>query len=146
MTATGFLLDTNVLSELSRKQPAPAVLNFLASIDEEQFFISAVTLAELERGIHLTALQDPAKAAQLRAWLERQIVSQNTGQILPFDTDVARVWGMLLGTEAARKQPRPLMDSLIAATAYAHRLTLVTRNTADFLAFPIAVLNPWEHP
>lgn len=140
---TGFLLDTNVLSETARQRPAPQVLDFLARLNERQTFVSAVTLAELERGVHLSALQDLRRAQRLRQWLER-VVTEHGERILPFDAEAARSWGLLTGNEAARRQPPARFDSLIAATAHAHRLTLATRNTADFLAFPVAVVNPWE--
>lgn len=140
----GYLLDTNVLSELRKKRPEPNVLAFLETLDEDQVFISAVTIAEITKGIHLVALTDEDKAFLLRHWLETQIMPAYFSAILPFDTRAAESWGLLMGTEKNRRQPPSVQDSFIAATAYAHRLTLVTRNTADFQAFPIAVFNPWK--
>lgn len=145
-TPAGYLLDTNVLSEMRRRQPAPQVMAFLEGLDAEQVFLSAVTIGEIHRGIYLTALRDEEKALLLRQWLETQVMPEYGHAILPFDTRTAEAWGLLTGTERSRRQPPSVQDSLIAATAYAHRLTLVTRNTADFMAFPIAVLNPWETP
>lgn len=142
--AAGYLLDTNILSETRKKQPAPQLLTFLETLDAERTFISAVTIGEISKGIYLMALQDEEKAFALRHWLETKIMPEYGSAVLPFDTRVAESWGLLMGTAKSRQQPPPLQDSLIAATAYAHRLTLVTRNTADFRAFPIATVNPWE--
>lgn len=139
------LPDTNVLSETSRKRPDGAVTAYLADLDLTRTFIGAVSVAELERGIGLLE-REPARAQRLRTWLEAFVLPRFEGRVLPFDLNVAREWGRLVGTEAVRRQPPPLLDSLLAATASAHRLTLITRNTSDFLAFPVAVYNPWTHP
>lgn len=132
------LLDTHVLSGTSRTRPDDAVTAYLADLDLTQTFIGAISVAELERGIGLLREREPARAQRLRTWLE--------AFVLPFDLNVAREWGRLMGTGAARRQPPPLLDSLLAATVSAHHLTLITRNTNDFLAFPVAVHNPWTHP
>lgn len=143
MSAEQFLLDTNVLSETSRSTPEPRVVAFLQRLREGRAFVSSLTVAELERGIHALLPRQPRRAGELRAWLERQVLPAYGPYVLPFDLETARAWGQLTTSEAARKQPPAHVDSLIAATAYAHRLTLATRNTADFLNFPIAVFNPW---
>ena len=145
MTVNGYLLDTNVLSESSKPDPDEQVVAFLETLALENVFVSAITLAELERGAQTVQRTNPAKAQRLRTWLETDVLPNYEANIIPFDRQEARAWGQLLSTEAARKQPPAKFDSLIAATAYAHRLTLVTRNTADFEAFPISVLNPWEN-
>lgn len=137
------LLDTNVLSETAKRQPEAAVMAFLDALDADTVYLSAVTVAELERGIHLAQLRDLKRAQTLRNWFSTVVLPAYAERILSFDLEVARVWGQLMGSEAARRQPPAPQDSLIAATAFAHRLTLVTRNTADFLAFPVAVVNPW---
>lgn len=139
-----YLLDTNVVSELGKTHPAAQVLAFLAALRGGEAVICSMTLAELERGIVNVQDRQPQRAQQLRDWLENQIVRVYGRYILPFDEASARAWGQLVASQAARRQPPALQDSIIAATAYAHRLTLVTRNTADFEAFPIAVINPWE--
>ncbi|WP_234009277.1 type II toxin-antitoxin system VapC family toxin [Deinococcus sp. NW-56] len=143
---TPILLDTNVLSETAKKRPDPTVTAYLADLDFTQTFIGAASVAEIERGIHLLRGREPVRAQRLQTWLEAYVLPRFGERVLPFDLNVAREWGRLMGTEAARRQPPPLLDSLLAATASAHRLTLVTRNTADFLAFPVAVYNPWNHP
>lgn len=139
-----YLLDTNVVSELVKTQPESRVLAFLADLTEGEALICSMTLAELERGIVKIQDSQPQRAQYLRDWQENQVVRVYGPYILPFDELGARAWGQLVGSQAARRQPPSLQDSIIAATAYAHRLTLVTRNTADFQAFPIAVFNPWK--
>ena len=142
--APRYLLDTNVVSELGKTLPDSNVLTFLAVLIGGEALICSMTLAELERGIVKIQDSQPQRAQYLRDWLENQVVRVYGRYVLPFDELSARAWGQLVGSPAARRQPPALQDSIIAATAYAHRLTLVTRNTADFGAFPIAVVNPWE--
>ena len=119
-------------------------MNFLRDLDEQQTFISSVTVAELERGIHLLQSRESVRAQRLRLWLDTILLPQFAERILPFDTPVALRWGQLAGTEAARRQPPALLDSMLAATASCHGLTLITRNTRDFLSLNIAVFNPWN--
>ncbi|WP_412029412.1 type II toxin-antitoxin system VapC family toxin [Deinococcus yunweiensis] len=138
------LLDTNVLSETARRQPDGGVMAFLDALDADSVYLSAITVAELERGIHLTQLRDLTRAQMLRTWFTTVVLAAHGDRILPFDLEVAQTWGQLMGSEAARRQPPAPQDSMIAATAVTHRLTVVTRNTADFLAFPVAVINPWR--
>ncbi len=138
------LLDTNVVSERNKPSPSPQVMNFLRDLDEQQTFISSVTVAELERGIHLLQNRESVRAQRLRLWLDTVLLPQFAERILPFDTPVALRWGQLTGTEAARRQPPAILDSMLAATASSHGLTLITRNTSDFLSLNIAVFNPWN--
>ena len=143
MSVTPVLLDTNVISESSKAKPDPGVMAYLSRIDLSQTFISAVSVAELERGVNVLQNREPARAQRLRTWLEATVLPRFGGNVLPFDLNVAREWGLLMGAVTVRRQPPALLDSLLAATASAHRMTVVTRNTADFLVFPVAVFNPW---
>ena len=143
MVAVPVLLDTNVLSELSRPRPDARVSRYLGALPLELTFISAVSIAEVERGIVRLQERDPERAQGLRTWLEGTVLPQFVTQILPFDLRVASEWGRLVGTQQMTRQPPALLDSLIAATASAHRLLMVTRNTRDFLKFPLAVHDPW---
>ena len=143
VTPSAVLLDTNVLSELSKTRPDARVMTYLAALPLGNTFISAVSAAEIERGIVKLQDQDPERAQRLRGWLETTVLPKFGSQILPFDLLVAREWGRLLGSQEMTRQPPALLDSLIAATASAHRLLLVTRNTRDFLRFPLAVYDPW---
>lgn len=131
-----YLLDTNVVSELRRPRPHGAVLAWLSSVEDTELFLSAVTLGEIQAGIELTREQDPAKAAELEGWLELVAGAYN---VLPMDAAVFRAWARLM-----HRQSNTLYeDAMIAATAKVHRLTVVTRNVADFQALGFEVLNPF---
>ena len=131
-----YLLDTNVVSELRRPRPHGAVLAWLASVDDTELFVSAVTLGEIQAGIELTREQDPAKAAELEGWLDMVSGAYN---VLPMDAAVFRAWARLMH----RRSDTLYEDAMIAATAKVHRLTVVTRNVADFQALGFEVLNPF---
>ncbi len=123
-----FLLDTNVVSELVRPRPNPGLIEWLAGRDEDQIFLSVVTLAELRYGI---------------ARLPGELLQRFEGRILPVDDDVALAWGDVTAECAAQGRPIEAMDGLVAATARVHGLELVTRNARDFEAALTSVHNPW---
>ena len=131
-----YLLDTNVVSELRRPRPHGAVLAWLASVEDTELFVSAVTLGEIQAGIELTREQDPAKAGELEGWLDMVAGAYN---VLPMDAVVFRAWARLMH----RRSDTLYEDAMIAATAKVHRLTVVTRNVADFQALGFEVLNPF---
>jgi predicted nucleic acid-binding protein len=112
------------------------VLAWVRALDEAQLFISAVSVGEIQSGIELTREQDPAKADELERWLE-QVASSL--QVLPLDAACFRQWARLMH----RKSDTLMEDALIAATAQVHRLTIATRNEADFAALGVGVLNPF---
>jgi len=134
-----WLLDTCVLSEPARKKPDPRVVQWLADQAEEELFVSVLTLGELWKGAAL--LPDGRKRRQILLWLQRDIRQRFEGRILPVDETVSLAWGQLL---ADAERPLPAIDSLIAATAVAHQLTLATRNTEDMADSGAAVFNPWK--
>lgn len=137
-----FLLDTNVVSELRKVRQGRAdasVAKWADSVDAISLYVSVVTLQELELGVLLAERRDAAQGAVLRAWLNAQVLPAFAGRILPVDAAVA-----LRCAALHLPDPRPAMDSLIAATALVHGMTLVTRNTADFQIPGLAVLNPWQ--
>ena len=132
-----YLLDTNVVSELRKPRPHGGVLQWLRAADDAALHLSAVTLGEIQAGIELTREQDAAKAAEIEDWLDRLALSL---QVLPMDGAAFRAWARLMH----RKSDTLYEDAMIAATAQVHRLTVVTRNVADFKALGVPVIDPWE--
>jgi len=138
-----FLLDTNVVSEWVKSRPDRSVVAWLAAVDEDQVFISVVTLAELRYGIErMTARSRRNRLAQ---WLQDELPPRFDGRILSIDHIVAGVWGKVVARSEAAGRPIGAMDAFIAATAEAHGLILVTRNVSDFEASIKAIINPWAN-
>ena len=137
-----FILDTNVVSELRKIRLGRAdknVAQWADSVDAVDLYLSAVAAQELEMGVLLTERRDPPQGAMFRTWLESHVLPTFAGRILPVDTAVAR------GSAALHApNPRPVIDSLIAATALVHGVTVVTRNVVDFQWPGLSILNPWE--
>jgi len=138
-----FLLDTNVVSELVRPRPDAGLVEWLAERDEDQVFLSVVTLADLRYGI--ARLPVGRRRRSLEEWLSGEILQRFEGRILPVDDDVALTWGEVTAECAALGRPIEAMDGLVAATARVHALELVTRNASDFEAALKSVHNPWSH-
>ena len=138
---SGFLLDTNVISELVRPRPDPRVVHWMDTTDEELFFLSVLTLGEIRKGI--TVLTHPARKVRLEAWLSSNLLPRFEGRILPIDQAIAERWGQITGSLATQGSPLPVIDGLLAATALDHNLTLVTRNTRDVALTRVAVFDPW---
>ena len=134
-----FLLDTNVISELRRPDKADRnVVAWASSIPAASFFVSAISILEIELGALLIARKDAGQGAVLRAWIDHQILLRFDGRILAVDTAVAQRCARLHVPD-----PRSERDALIAATAMVHGLTVVTRNVADFEPTGVALVNPW---
>lgn len=133
----GYLLDTNVVSELRKQRPHGGVVAWVEAVDDAQLYLSAVTLGEIQAGIELTREQDPRKADQIEAWLELVAGAYN---VLPMDAAVFRAWARLMH----RKSNTLYEDAMIAATAQVHGLTVATRNVADFNALGMEVFNPFD--
>ena len=131
-----YLLDTNVVSELRKPKPHGAVVAWVSAQDTTHLYLSATTIAELQRGVEITREQDVEKAAQIEDWLEQLIVS---GQVLAIDAPVCRQWARLMH----RQSDTLTEDAFIAATAIVHRLVVVTRNVRDFKALNVELLNPF---
>lgn len=137
-----YLLDTNVISELRKAGDGRAdasVTAWLSSVDAECFYISAVTLMELEQGILRMERRDPTQGAMLRAWMDSRILPEFSERTLPVDRAVA-----LRCAPLHVPDPRPVRDAFIAATALVHGMTVVTRDVADFEPTGVRVLNPWS--
>ena len=134
---TAYLLDTNVVSELRWPRPDPAVVKWVEDTPAEQIFLSAVTVGEIQAGIEITREQDPLKAEELEAWLQRIIGSH---EVLPMDAQLFREWGRT----KHRRSNTLIVDAMIAATAKVGGMTVATRNVDDFQAFGVAVVNPFD--
>ena len=132
-----YLLDTNIVSETRRRQPDVGVAAFLARADPSTLYLSVLTLGELRKGIALKRRTDAKSADALAAWVDG-LEYGFADRILGVDAAVAKLWG-----ELSAERPRPVVDTLLAATAIAHGLTLVTRNTADVAGVNVKVLNPF---
>jgi len=132
-----FLLDTNVVSELRKNRPHGGVVAWIASLDDAQLYVSAVTLGEIQAGIELTREQDPEKASEIEAWLELLAGAYN---VLPMDAASFRAWARLMH----RMSDTLYEDAMIAATAKVNGLTVATRNVSDFNALGVEVFNPFD--
>lgn len=135
-----YLLDTNVLSELRRRDRIdPQVAAWADAADPDSLFLSAITILEVEWGALSVARRDSAQGATLRTWIDTKVLPSFAGRILPVDVVVAQHCARLHVPD-----PRAERDALIAATAIAHRLKVVTRNVVDFAPMGVTVINPWE--
>ena len=139
-----YLLDTNVVSEATKKRPDAGVVEFLRLQSANALFLSALTIGEVEWGIE--NVSDMAKRAALRQWLSHDLLPAYAGHILPIDESVMVTWARMALATGRKPKPLPCMDALLAATALHQELTLVTRNTADFEAFGVPLANPWTTP
>jgi toxin FitB len=141
VTARGFLLDTNVVSELVASQPAPQVVAWTAAQRPERLFLSVITLGELAKGV--ARLDLGQRRERLARWLAEDLPDQFAGRLLPFDRTAAVRWGEMMAAAERGGRPRPAIDLQIAATAACLGLGVVTRNTADFEGTGLEIVNPW---
>jgi hypothetical protein len=132
-----YLLDTNVVSELRKRKPHGAVLAWFRDLREEQIFLSAVTIGELQAGVELTRTQDTNKATDIEHWLDQIAESY---QILAMDTLCFREKGRLM----QGKGDELIEDGMIAATARVHGLIIATRNESDFRRLHVEIFNPFK--
>ncbi|HVV93675.1 MAG TPA: type II toxin-antitoxin system VapC family toxin [Hyphomicrobiales bacterium] len=136
--AGGYLLDTNVVSETRKVRPHGGVMAFLAGADQGRLFLSVLTIGELRRGVAIRRRSDPATADQLGAWVDG-IETLFADRLLPIDAATAARWG-----ELSAERSLPVIDTLIAATAMACDLTLVTRNVRDVASTGVSLIDPWQ--
>ena len=137
-----FILDTNVVSELRKIRSGKAdsrVAQWADEVDAGSLHISTISVLELEIGILQSERRDPTQGAILRTWLETRVLPEFDGRIISVDATVARRCARLHVPD-----PRAERDTLIAATALVHGMTIVTRNVADFAATGVSLLNPWK--
>ena len=136
-----YLLDTNVLSELVRENPHPNVMTFIHETDEDRFFLSVMSWAEIRRGIAL--LPEGRKRERLAQWLNEDLRERFAGRLLPIDLTIADRWGQLMANAKSRGRSPSVVDGLLAATAWVHNLQIVTRNEKDFSDLEVRLFNPW---
>ena len=137
-----FVLDTNVVSELRKVRLGKANTNVKAwaeSVDAADLFVSAITIMELELGVLSIERKDATQGAMLRSWLEQQVLPEFARRTLPVDTAVAQRCARLHVPDKRSER-----DALIAATALVHGMTVVTRNTADFVLTGVSLIDPWQ--
>ena len=138
---SGFLLDTNVPSEMTRPYPELSVTRWLEDVDDNKLYFSVVSLGEILKGI--TILDEGKRRNQLKRWLDETLRPWLSGRILPVDEPIAEPWGSLAGLCKLKGRPLAVADGLIAATALTHDLTIVTRNVKDFEGLGVELLNSW---
>ena len=140
---TGWLLDTNVLSELRRPKPERKVLEFVGGQPLDLLYVSAVTFAEIRFGIELVA--EPGRRAELNDWLGLKVRPMFEQRVLPVSEDIMFKWRLMVeeGRKTGHTFSQP--DLIIAATSQHHGLTIVSRDTADYLKARVAVFNPWTN-
>lgn len=139
---TGWLLDTNILSELRRPRPEPKVVAFIAARPLDLMFVSAVTLAEICFGIELVT--DANRRSELQEWLTHKVRPLFDQRVLPITEDIMFKWRLLVedGRKAGHTFSQP--DLIIAATGLHHGLTVVTRDINDYEKARVMLLNPWD--
>ena len=139
---SGFLLDTNIPSELIRSRPDSRVEKWVYAQDEQSLYLSVVSIGELRRG--LVILPASKRRSELERWFENDLLPQFEGRILPVTRSIADRWGVLDGQCQLKGTPLNAADGMIAATAIEHGLTVVTRNIRDYAGLGVEALNPWD--
>ena len=136
-----FLVDTNVVSETFRPQPAAAVVEWMGDQSAADLFLSSITLGELVRGAR--RLRDEVRRSRIERWVRSDLAAQFRDRVLPFDAEAAVVWGEIMGDGDRSGRVKAMADAQIAAVARRHGLTLATRNVGDFAGMSVPLLNPW---
>jgi predicted nucleic acid-binding protein len=139
---SGFLLDTNVLSELSRMRPDPRVARWLQDANDDELYLSVISIGEICKG--LTVHPEEHRRASLKEWLDSTLRPWFAGRILPISEAISERWGILEGQCQLKGLTLNVPDGLIAATALEHNLIVVTRNVRDFAGLGVTVFNPWS--
>lgn len=138
---SGFLVDTNCISEVVRFKPEPRVMAWMEAADESLLHLSVLTMGEIRKG--LAALPQSKRRSQLETWLELELRTRFSGRILPIDAAVADRWGLLAANAKRSGKVLSSIDGLLAATAIQHDLTIVSRNVSDFVSTEVPIVNPW---
>ena len=135
---TRYLLDTNVVSESRRADADTGVSWFFQTVDERHLHISALTIGELCKGAEMLRRKNPGRALEFLTWINDLELSFGD-RVLPIEQAISRIWG-----EISADSSRPVVDTLIAATAIANDLVIVTRNVRDFHGIDVEIMNPWD--
>jgi predicted nucleic acid-binding protein len=139
---TGYLLDTNCVSELVCPKPEPRVIEWVEAADEATLYLSVLTLGEIRKGV--ASLPPSKRRTRLEAWLEVDLEARFAGRIVPIDAAISDRWGSIAAEAKRKGKVLPVIDGLLAATALHHNLTVVSRNASDFKQSLVRVLNPWD--
>ncbi|AFY58844.1 putative nucleic acid-binding protein, contains PIN domain [Rivularia sp. PCC 7116] len=137
-----YLLDTCVIYELVAKKPSKKVIDWIDNIEQENIYLSVITIGEIRKGIE--KLPESKRKTNLQQWLNDELLIRFQGKILVIDTDVILVWGELTGRLDIEGKRMPAIDSLIAAIAIHNNCSLVTRNEYDFKDVGLSIVNPWQ--
>jgi len=136
-----YLLDTCVLSEFTRRLPDNQVINWIGAVEEERLHLCVITLGEIQRGIE--RLPESTRKSELLTWLNEKLLKRFEGRLVSIEATTMLLWGALTARLDSIGQPMSVMDSLIAACALHHGMTLVTRNITDFSPSGVKLINPW---
>ena len=137
-----FLLDTCVFSEFIRKKPCSHLMHWMSTKDEAELYLSVLTLGELQQGI--SKLVDSKRKLALQRWLDDDVTKRFDNKIISINKDIVDRWGRLRGAGMKQGKNFPVIDSLLAATAITHGMTIVTRNVDDLKATGVTIRNPWQ--
>ncbi|NED99406.1 type II toxin-antitoxin system VapC family toxin [Phytoactinopolyspora halotolerans] len=137
-----YLLDTNVVSEWLKPQPDPGLVSWTHTVDEDRTYLSVVTIGELREGME--RMPPGRRRERHTEWLDDDLLVRFEGRVLPVDVEVADAWGRMMARTKKVGRCVEVVDALIAATAEAHRLEVVTRNVAHFSATGVKICNPWS--
>lgn len=137
-----YLLDTCVISELVKKKPNSEVVKWISKADENNLFISVLTIGEIHKGIE--KIPESRRKENLYNWVNYELKERFKNRIIDFDLHAATIWGKAQAISEQSGKNMPSIDGLIAATGIAYDLTVVTRNTKDMEVSGVSLLNPWE--
>ena len=139
-----YLLDTNIISEFVSKKPNQKVLDYVNSLDENDIYLSVITIGEIRFGIEkLDKEKQEKKINILSDWLDNDLMQRFEGRILDVDMDIMLKWGEINAQLQKIGKPMPIMDSLIASSCLAKEFVLITRNEKDFYSFKMEMVNPF---
>jgi toxin FitB len=139
---SGYMLDTNCISELVRLKPEPCVVEWMEAADEAVLYLSVLTVGEIRKG--LAGIPQGKRRTHLDTWLEVELQARFAGRIVPINVPIADRWGVIAADAKRKGKALSVIDGLLAATALHHNLTVVSRNVGDFTKTQVQVLNPWQ--